>query len=337
MAEDFDIGVTLTADRHGSMADVAAVAREAERLGFGRLSFGEVTGWDSVSLLTFLADRTDTIGIADEVMDPFSRSPGQLAQAAASIQSLSDGRLRLGLGTSSPAIVEGWHGLEFDRPLRRLREAVDIVKAATDGGEVSYDGEVFTPDGFGLEGPPASDVPVDVAALSPKGVELAGRFADGWVPQLLTPGGLEERLEDLRRGAELGDRDPADLRTSILLRACALEDGEQARSLGRQHVAFMISLYGPYYRQSIAAQGYEDVVEDVRGKWLDGDQEAAIAAIDDEVLDGLVACGTPAEVNDIVDEFGGIDGCDAVRVGWVLTADDDAIESTMEAVAPANR
>lgn len=337
MAEDFQIGVTLTADRHASPEDVVAMAQEAERLGFERLSFGEVTGWDAVALLSLLAERTETIGIADEVMGPFSRSPSQMAQAAASIQAIADGRLRLGLGTSSPAIVEGWHGLEFDRPLRRLREAVEIVKLATAGGEISYSGEIFTPDGFGIEGPPASEVPVDVAALSPKGVELAGRFADGWVPQLFTPDGLEERLADLRRGADLGDRDPSDLRTSMLLRACALEDRERARSLGRQHVAFMISLYGPYYRQSIAEQGYEDMVEEVRSNWLDGDQEAAIAAIDDDVLDGLVACGTPAEVNDIVDEFGAVDGCDAVRVGWVLTADDDAIRSTMEAVAPANR
>ncbi|MFC5973509.1 TIGR04024 family LLM class F420-dependent oxidoreductase [Halomarina salina] len=337
MSDDFELDVTLTPDRHDTLDDFAAVARDVEDLGFDTVGFGETTGWDSVALLTVLADRTGTIGIADEVIGPFSRSPSQIAQAAASVQSLADGRFRLGLGTSSPALVEGWHGLSFERPLRRLREAIDIVNQATAGETVTYDGEVFTPEGFQLELPTPVEVPIDVAALGPKGVELAGRFADGWVPQLFTPEGLERRLEDLRRGAELGDRDPDALRTSVLLRACALEDGEKARQLGRQHVAFMISLYGPFYRQSIADQGYEGMVETVRGHWQDGDREAAVAAVEDEVLDGLVACGTPDEVNAIVDEFAAIDGCDAVRIGWVGPADDDAIEATMRAVAPNNR
>lgn len=337
MTPDVQIDVTLSTDRHDSLDDLVGVAREAEELGFEYVGFGETTGWDSVALLTLLAERTDTIGIADDVIGPFSRSPGQIAQAAGTIQSLADGRLRLGLGTSSPALVEGWHGLSFERPLRRLREAIEIVDRATAGEEVAYDGDIFTPDGFDLALPTPVEVPIDVAALGPTAVEMTGRFADGWVPQLFTPAGLDARLEDLRRGAELAGRDPAEIRTSVLLRSCALEDGERARQLGRQHVAFMIALYGPFYRQSIAAQGYEEMVEEVRGTWLDGDREAAVAAVDDEVLDGLVACGTPDSVNEIIDEFAAVDGCDAVRIGWVGPADESAIQSTMAAVAPANR
>ncbi|WP_254538379.1 TIGR04024 family LLM class F420-dependent oxidoreductase [Halomarina litorea] len=337
MVSDFQIDLTLSTDRYESLDEVARFTQEAEELGFEYVGFGETTGWDSVSLLTILAERTDSIGVSDDVIGPFSRSPCQIAQAAASVQSLAGGRLRLGLGTSSPALVEGWHGLEFDRPLRRLREAIEIIKQATAGEEVTYDGEIFTPEGFSLEMPTPVDVPIDVAALGPKGVELTGRFADGWVPQLFTPDGLDQRLDDLRRGAELANRDPEEFRTSVLVRSCALEDGERARQLGRQHVAFMISLYGPFYRQSIAKQGYEDMVETVRDHWMDGDREKAVAAVEDEVLDGLVACGTPDEVNDIIDRFASVKGCDAVRVGWVGPADDEEITSTMEAVAPVNR
>lgn len=337
MTSDFQIDVTLTTDRHDSLDAIADIAQDAEALGFDYVGFGETTGWDSVALLTVLAERTDAIGIADDVIGPFSRSPGQIAQGAASVQSLAEGRLRLGLGTSSPALVEGWHGLSFDRPLRRLREAIEVVDMATAGEEVTYDGEVFSPEGFELALPTPVEVPIDVAALGPTAVEMTGRFADGWVPQLFTPDGLRDRLADLRRGAELADRNPDDLRTSVLLRACAMEDGERARQLGRQHVAFMISLYGPFYRQSIAEQGYGDMVETVRGHWLDGDQDGAIAAVEDDVLDGLVACGTPETVNGIIDEFAAIDDCDAVRIGWVGPADESAIRSTMKAVAPANR
>jgi coenzyme F420-dependent oxidoreductase len=337
MSDDFKIDVTLTPDRHDSLDGLASMAQDAEELGFDTVGFGETTGWDSIALLTVLAERTETIGIADDVIGPFSRSPSQIAQAAASVQSLAEGRCRLGLGTSSPALVEGWHGQSFEQPLRRLRETIDIAKQAMAGKTVAYDGEVFTPQGFQLDLPTPVEVPIDVAALGPKSVELAGRFADGWVPQLFTPAGLERRLEDLRRGAELGNRDLDSLRTSVLLRACALKDGDRAKQLGRQHVAFMISLYGPFYRQSIAEQGYKEMVDQVRGHWQNGDREEAVAAVDDEVLNGLVACGTSQEVNDIIDEFAAIDGCDAVRVGWVGPAGDAAIETTLQAVAPANR
>jgi coenzyme F420-dependent oxidoreductase len=337
MPSSYERDLTLSTNRHESLEDVARVAQTGEELGFEHVGFGETSGWDSTIVQTCLAERTDSIGISNDVMGPFSRSPAQIAQAAASVHSLADGRLRLGLGTSSPALVEGLHGLEFDRPLRRLRESIEIIKLALSGEEVTYDGEIFTPEGFELDVPTPVSVPIDVAALSPKGAELAGRFADGWIPQLLTPSGLEERLERLRHGAELGDRDPESLRTSIILRACALEDGDRARELGRQHVAFMIAVYGPFYRKSIASQGYEDMVEEIRSLWMDGDREAAISAVGDDALDDLVACGTPDEVNAIVDEFGTIDGCDAVRLGWVGPADEAAIQSTMEAVAPENR
>ncbi|MFB1062638.1 TIGR04024 family LLM class F420-dependent oxidoreductase [Natrinema sp. H-ect4] len=337
MSNSVEIDLTLSPGRHDTLDELAAVAQRAETLGFETLSFGEVTGWDSIALLTILADRTDDIRISDEVIGPYSRSPSQIAQAAGSIQTHADGRFRLGLGTSSPAIVEGWHGLDFDRPLRRLRETIEIVDMATAGESVDYDGEIFELDGMSLELPTPIEMPIDVAALGPKGVELAGRFADGWVPQLFTPEGLERRMEDLRRGAEMANRDPESLRTSILLRACALEDGDRARALGRQHVAFMISVYGPFYRRSIAEQGYKEMVEEVRSRWFDGDREAAMEAINAEVLDGLVACGTPEEVNAVIDDFTAVDGCDAVRIGWLGPAEDDAIDATMEAVAPSDR
>jgi coenzyme F420-dependent oxidoreductase len=337
MPSDYEIDLTLSINRHDSLGDIASVAHRGEELGFENVGFGETNGWDSTTVQTCIAERTESIGISNDVMGPYSRSPTQIAQAAASVHSLAEGRTRVGLGTSSPALVGGFHGLDFDQPLRRLRESVEIVKLALAGESITYDGEIFTPEGFELDVPMPDSIPVDVAALSPKGAELAGRFADGWIPQLLTPDGLEERLEHLRRGAALGDRDPESLRTSIVLRTCALENSERAKELGRKHVAFMVSVYGPFYRKSIAGQGYEDMVEEVRSRWMDGDREGAIAAVEDDVLDKLVACGSPEEVNDIVDEFGSIDGCDAVRLGWIGPAGANEIEATMEAVAPINR
>lgn len=329
-----ELDLTLSPERHDSLESYASIAQDAEALGFDTASFGETTAWDAITLLTILADRTNSIHVASDAIGPFSRSPGQIAQGAASVQSLADGRLRLGLGTSSPAIVEGWHGLAFDRPLRRLRETIDIVNFALAGEDVTYDGEIFSPDGFELGIDDVRPVPIDVAALGPKAVELAGRFADGWTPQLLSPEGLRERQESLRRGAELGNRDPGSIRTSLLLRGCALEDGQRARRMGRRHLAFMIAVYGPFYRESIANQGYQATVETIRACWRKGKRNEAFAAIDDDMLDRFVATGTPERVTDIVETFRDIDGCDAVRFGWLLPVEDPHVESTMRAIAP---
>ena len=103
---------------------------------------------------------------------------------------------------------------------------------------------------------PEPEPSIDLAVLGPKATELTGRFADSWVPQLFTPDGLRDRLGDLERGAELGDRDANDVRVSPVLRCWAMEDGEAAREQARESIAFLIGAYGPYYRQSIAEQGF---------------------------------------------------------------------------------
>lgn len=323
----------------GGESDLDATVEQvqyAEQLGYEYASLGETTGLDGITQLTVLAERTDEIGLANDVFSPYSRSPALLAQSALSLHQVSGGRNRLGLGTSSPALVENWHGLEFDRPLRRLREAIDIIRQVYAGERLDYDGEVFEVRGLQYANEiPETPPPIDVAALGPKTVELAGRFADGWVPQFFTPEGLEARLEDLRRGAELGGRDPDDVRVALTFRACAIDDRDRARQLGRNTVAFMLGRYGPYYRQSVAEQGYEDVTEEITAAYAEGDNEAAVAAVPDELLDGLVAAGTPEEVRETVDRFRAIDGLDSLRVSFFAGMTREEENRTLEALAPA--
>lgn len=324
------LDVLINVDEHDSVDSIAEQAIWAEDLGYERVSMGETTGWNNVALLSVVAERTETIGIGNDVFSPFSRTPGLLAQTGAALQEISGGRYRMGVGTSSPPLVEQWHGLEFDRPLRRLREAIDIMNEAYAGDRVDYDGDIFDLGGLRLEGVPDSAPPVDVSVLGPKAVELTGRFADGWIPQLFTPDGLQERLEDLRRGAELGERDPDDIRVSPIIRCCALEDGERARSIARRMVAFLIGAYGPYYRKSIVRQGYEDVVDDIRAGWEERDTDAMAAALPDSLLDEVAAAGTPDEVRERVERYGGQDGVDAVRVGFFTDMTREDEHATLE-------
>ncbi|WP_049889218.1 TIGR04024 family LLM class F420-dependent oxidoreductase [Natronolimnohabitans innermongolicus] len=314
--------------------DVAERAVQAEELGFDRLTVGETTGWNIVPPLTLAADRTDELGISNDVISPYGRSPAMLAQTALTMHDASGGRFRFGLGPSSPAITERWHGEEFDRPLRRTRETIEIVRAVYEEGTPAYEGEIFDIAGLNYEREvPESPPPIDLGTLGPKATEMAGRFGDGWAPQLFTNDGLEERLEDLERGAELGDKDLDDLRVAPIVRGIASEDREAARAKARGTLAFMLGAYGPYYGNSVAEQGYADVVEDVRAAWQDRDTDAMAAALPDELLDELAPAGTPEEVREWVEEYADTEGVDAVRIGFVNEMTEDEKETTMEAIA----
>jgi coenzyme F420-dependent oxidoreductase len=330
---EYDLVMRLS--DHDTLDSAVEQARLAEGTGFDRVSAGETTGRDMVTTFAVVGERTDTVGVSTDVLSPFGRAPTVLAQTALTMHEATGGRFRLGLGTSSPAIAERWHGAEFDRPLRRLRETIDVIHEVYEGGRVEYGGELFDLGGLSYDRPvPDDPPPVDVAALGPKAVELAGRFADGWVPQLFTPDGLADRLEDLRRGADLGDRSPDDVRVAPILRCFASEDRERAREATRSTVAFLMGAYGPFYGQSVAEQGYPDVVEEVRAAWEDRDTDAMAAALPDDLLDDLAACGTPEEVREGVERFASVDGVDAVRVGFVEGMDREDERATMAAALP---
>lgn len=313
---------------------VAERAVQAEELGFDRITVGETTGWNIVPPLTLAADRTEELGISNDVISPYGRTPSMLAQTALTMQAAAGGRFRFGIGPSSPAITERWHGQEFDRPLRRTREVIEIMRNVYEEGNPAYDGEIFDIAGLGYErGPSETPPPIDVGTLGPTATEMAGRFGDGWAPQLFTKDGLRDRLEDLERGAELGGKDLSDLRVAPIVRGVASEDREQAREKARGAIAFMLGAYGPYYGNSVAEQGYPDVVEEIRAAWDDRDTDAMAAALPDEVLDELAFAGTPDEAREWLEEYAAIEGVDAVRIGFVNGMTEDDKQTTMEAVA----
>jgi coenzyme F420-dependent oxidoreductase len=318
-----------------SVQDLVALSRRAEELGYERVWMPETWGRDAVTALTSIAKGTDSIGLGPSILNVYSRSPALMAQTAATLQEVSDGRLRLGIGPSGPAVIEGWHGVDFERPLRRTREYVEIVRKVLSGERLEYDGDVFTLSGFRLRcDPPESPPAIDAAGMGPKSVELAGRFGDGWHAIVMTPDGLRDRLEDFRRGADLGGQDSDDQTVTLSLTACALPDGERARRLGRQHLAFYVGAMGTYYRESLSRQGYEEEANDIAATWASGEHEAAIEAVGDELLDAVSACGTPDRVRKELRKFESIDGVDAIAVGFPRGADIEQQRATLDALAP---
>ena len=330
-----DRTVHLPVAAQDSLDDVVGIGERAEKLGYDRAWFPETWGRDAVTALSALAHATEDIGLGTSIVNTYSRSPALLGQTAATLQEYSGGRFRLGLGPSGPAVIEGWHGEDFERPLRRTREYVEVVRTVLAGEQVEYDGDIVQTRGFRLRQTPPDPAPeIDVTGMGPKAVELAGRFADGWHALMFTQEGFADRLDDLRTGAELGGRDADDVRTTFVLPCCALEDGQQARNLTRQHLAFYVGGMGTFYRNALSRQGYEDAAETIHGAWQDGDRERAVEAVSESLLDELAAVGTPEEVRERVADFEALDGLDAVAVSFPRAAGTDVIDRTLDAVAP---
>ena len=328
------LDVFLPVGAQPSMDALVDQAVRAEELGYDRAWLPESWGREAATVLATIATRTDEIGLGTSILNVYSRSPALLGQLAATQQEACDGRFRLGLGPSGPIVVENWHGRDFGNPLRHTREAVEIVRQVLSGEVVDYDGEYYDLDGFRLRcDPPAPTPPIDAAGLGPKAVELVGRFADGWHAVTFTRSGFRERLADLERGAGLGDRSVEDVRVTLSVGACALEDDDRARELVAQHTAFYIGGMGTYYRDSLARQGFEDVAHAIHDHWQADDRERAVALVEEELRDERGAAGTPAEARAELRRFLELDGVDAVNVSFPRGATPDEILQTMEALA----
>src|ERR1700761_2463424 len=188
--------------------DNVALVQEAERLGYTSVWAAEAYGNDAATVLTWLAAKTTTIDVGAAVLQIPARTPAMTAMTAATIDTLSGGRFRLGLGVSGPQVSEGWHGVRFAKPLARTREYVDIVKMAIARQPVSYQGEHYQlplPGGAGKAiklgfHPPRADVPIYLAAVGPKNLELAGEIADGWLAIFFAPDAAGESLQPIARG-----------------------------------------------------------------------------------------------------------------------------------------
>ena len=329
-----DRDVHLPVAAQPTVDSIVEYTQRAEDGGYDCAWLPETWGRDGVTVLTAMAERTDEIDVGSSILNTYSRSPALLGQTAATLQEVSDGRFRLGLGPSGPVVVENWHGVEYGNPLRRTRETVEIVREVLTGEPVEYDGAEFDLSGFRLRcEPPAETPPIEVTGMGPKAVELAGRFADGWHGIMLTPDGIDERLADIERGAELGDRDPEEVQVTTGVTCCALEDEARARELTRQHVAFYVGGMGTFYRDALERQGYDEAGE-IHDAWQEGDRERALELVDEAILDDLCAFGTPAETRAQLERYEAVDGLDAVAVSFPRGADEDEVRRTMDAVAP---
>ena len=265
--------------------DDAAFVTEAERLGADSAWVPEVWGQDALTPLAYLAARTNTIRLGSAIAALGARTPAMLAMSAMSLQLLSGGRFLLGLGTSGPQVMEGWHGVRFRSPLAATRETIEIVRAVARGDRLSYAGQVFRlplPDGPGRalrSMLPPAHVPVLVAALGPRNLELTGEIADGWIGNAFVPEQAPVFLDHLRAGAARAGRTLENLELVIPVAVEFTDDVEDAARRHARGYAFTIGAMGSrqqnFYNDAFARQGYGDDVAAVQDLWLAGHRDQA--------------------------------------------------------------
>ncbi|WP_037065390.1 LLM class flavin-dependent oxidoreductase [Pseudonocardia acaciae] len=285
---------------------------EAEKLGLDACFVAEAWGADGPSALGYLAARTERIQLGSGIIQLGTRTPVAIAQAALTLAQLSGGRFVLGLGASGPQVLEGLHGVPFERPLARMRETVEIVRSAFAGEKINYAGERFRiplPGGEGrpmrLATEPNPDIPIYLATLSPKMLALTGEVADGWLGTSFVPEGASAYFEHLDAGLARAGRTRRDLDVCQGAEVAFADDEDALRGMlaaRRKELAFSLGGMGSartnFYNDAYSRQGWSEVAAAVRERWQSGDRDAAAALVTDDMVLATTLIGTEPMVRD---------------------------------------
>jgi F420-dependent oxidoreductase-like protein len=311
------LGLNLGYWGMGNDAGNLALAREADRLGFDVVWAAEAYGSDAATVLAWVAAQTERIDVGSAVFQIPARSPAMTAMTAATLDSLSAGRFRLGLGVSGPQTAEGWHGQRFARPLTRTREYLDIVNLALSRKRVRYDGEIYTlplPDGPGkalqlTAHPFRAHIPIYLAAVGPRNIELAGELADGWLALFFAAGFAGQQLDWLRAGRGKAGKSLEGFDICITSALVVGEDlaacADQVRQNASLYIGGMGSREQNFYNDLAVRMGYADAAAEVQRRYLSRDYEGAAAAVPFEFLDSTALLGPVARIAERLAELAG--------------------------------
>lgn len=312
-------------------ASAAELAERAETRGYDSVWVPEVWGDDAFVTLGNIAARTDAIDVGTAVVNVYTRSPAALAMAAASITEQYGNRVLLGIGTSSPVLIEGLHGIGFDAPVRRTHETIELIKRYTSGDDqrVEYDGEIFTVSGFR---PLDGDVEVYNAALGSANRRATGRVADGWMPQNVPFPELSAQFETIAAAARDADRDPDAITVSPVIATAVSDDGESARELTRGDVAYLTGSTDGY--RNAAATMFPEEAQAVADAWAAREHGKAASLVTDEMLDALTVSGTPESARDAVRDLLDNPVIDRPVLRISARADAETAKRTIDELAP---
>ncbi len=305
-------------------------AEAAEEHGLDSVWIGETWGWEAFTILGELAQLTDEVTLGTGIVPVYTRSPALLGQAAATVAEATDDRFVMGLGTSGPAVIENWHGADFDRPIGRTAETISVIENVLSGETVSHDGDDFQLDGFRFRADRATgDVPIYVGAIGPSNVRMSGAVADGWMPIFVPRPRIAALYEEFVDSAASRDRDPDDLTVSVNTVAAISEDGQAARDAVRHHIAFYVGAMGEFYHRTLSDAGFEENADAIRDAWHSDGPGAAAETVSDDVIAETAIAGTPDEAHDQLQAFAD-SPADEIVLFFPRSADGDLMASTIE-------
>jgi F420-dependent oxidoreductase-like protein len=314
------LGLNLGYWGAGNAADNISLAQEADRIGYSVVWAAEAYGSDTATVLSWVGALTENVDLGSAVMQIPARTPAMTAMTAATLDTLSGGRFRLGLGVSGPQVSEGWHGVKFDSPLGRTREYVDIVKMALHRERVAYQGKHWTlplPDGPGKAlrmtiHPLRDDLPIYLAAVGPKNLELAGEIADGWLAIFFSPefsGDLLASLKIGRAKAGLGTEQDRLAGFDVVPTVPVIlnDDVEAAAAPLRANSALYLGGMGSreknFYNALAVRMGFEEGAARVQDLFLDRMHREAAAAVPLDFIDQTSLIGSRARIKDRMSRY----------------------------------
>jgi probable F420-dependent oxidoreductase len=303
-----------------ALADHEPIVRQAEADGYQDLWTGETAGPDGFTPLALAAAWTERMRLGTGVVNPFTRGPAVLAQHAAALQDASGGRFCLGLGSSSNVIVERWNGVPFDKPLSKMRWAVEALRPVLAGER----GE----GGFKLEQPPAQPIPIYVAALRERMLQLGGELGDGTFVNFLPISGVPQVTEQIRAGEQRGGKEAG--ASDVVCRFfCVPQPVEEGLPLAR----WMFAAYGtvPVYAAFFRWLGWGEQLDPMVEAWKEGDRKRALELAPDDLIREIFVFGTPDEQRDRLAQF-----ADAGITTFVLTpiTEPGDVPRMIDALAP---
>ena len=325
-----------TGDRTGlflASRDDPDLVREAESLGFESVWAGEGQGTSAFGKLERWAVATDEIGLATGIVDVYSRSPATVAQSVATLDAHSGGRAILGLGVAHPGVVGDFHGMDFDRPLARLAEYVELIRRYLSGERGAFDGDFFSPTRTSFWEafePERAEIPIYNAALGPKNVRLTGELADGWLPNFYPDSRFDSALDRLETGLARSDRDRSAVDVAMYVLTAVHENESTARQAAAEHVAYYCREIPGYYTRVAEAAGFGEEIASIQAAGTDA---AAAAAVTDELVDELALVGTAKDVRQGLADLRSR-GVDIPIVRAPAGSSEAWLERTMAAAAP---
>jgi F420-dependent oxidoreductase-like protein len=324
------------------------VVRAADRIGVDFAWTAEAWGMETIAPLAYLAPLTDRIKLGTGIMQISARTPAMTAMTALTMARLTNDRFCLGLGVSGPQVVEGLHGDEFAKPLARLREYIAIVRKGLAGERVTSEGPHYVlprPGGEGkalrLSMPPKPDLPIYLATLGPKMLELTGEVADGWLGTSFMAESADQVIPHIRAGAERAGRDIAAIDLQINASVEVGDDVEAMIAKYRPGAAFTLGAMGSaktnFYNAAYTRAGWGEMAQKVQSLWVSGDKPGAIAAVDDEFVLAANFIGTEKMVAQRIRDTAaaGITTLRIAPVGRGATAQIENLEKTVAAIRSA--